>query len=206
MELQAILDDESASRHEQKHQQRTSTHKMPVIRIPGPLRPWPWQKHRLWQDSRPEPVLEDDDPWLLEVFASLSTRSVESILEVLNRREYHGSFAQHLLQVFSQLHSNADSIQVDNAEQHLMLQEALAMWQEEKIICESPDSTDGYLVTERNVVAQSFDVAVSCSKFYEDKGVAVEPCAVTGEKYTLKGCSLSTTTCSAPKCLEEDGD
>eukprot|EP00435_Cladocopium_sp_Y103_P024492 s2486_g6.t1 len=72
---------------------------------------------------------------------------------------------------------------------------------EAKINCESPDSTDGYLVTERNTVAQLFDVPVSCARGWE--GTAqVAPCAASGEKYTLSGCSYSTLTCAAPKSTE----
>lgn len=72
---------------------------------------------------------------------------------------------------------------------------------EAKINCDSPDSTDGYLVTERNTVAQLFDVAVSCARGWE--GTAqVAPCAASGEKYSLTGCSYSTLTCAAPKSTD----
>ena len=57
-----------------------------------------------------------------------------------------------------------------------------------KINCESPDSTDGYLVTERSTVAQLFDVSVSCARGWEGTAAAT-PCAASGEKYTLTGCS-----------------
>ena len=39
-----------------------------------------------------------------------------------------------------------------------------------KINCESPDSTNGYLVTERSTVAQLFDVSVSCARGWEGTG------------------------------------
>ena len=57
-----------------------------------------------------------------------------------------------------------------------------------KINCESPASTNGYLVTERSTVAQLFDVAVSCARGWEGTAT-VTPCASSGEKYTLTGCS-----------------
>ena len=57
-----------------------------------------------------------------------------------------------------------------------------------KINCESPDSTNGYLVTERSTVAQLFDVSVSCARGWEGTAT-VTPCASSGEKYTLTGCS-----------------
>ena len=65
-----------------------------------------------------------------------------------------------------------------------------------KIECASP-TFDGYAVTERNTVAQSFDVAATCARGYEGTAVATA-CSKTGEKYTLSGCKYSTTTCVAP--------
>ena len=66
-----------------------------------------------------------------------------------------------------------------------------------KIECTSPNF-DGYVVTEQNTVAQTFDVSGSCARGYEGKAVATA-CKKTGQKYTLSGCKYSTTTCAAPK-------
>ena len=68
---------------------------------------------------------------------------------------------------------------------------------EEKITCASPDSLVGYDVTEKNKVAQEFDVAVQCARGYEGTGV-VTKCSQTGEKYQLSGCKYSTSTCVPP--------
>ena len=55
---------------------------------------------------------------------------------------------------------------------------------DKKILCDSPDSTDGYLVTETNTVAQLFDVDVSCARGFEGKAAATK-CARTGQQYQL---------------------
>ena len=68
---------------------------------------------------------------------------------------------------------------------------------EEKITCASPDSLVGYDVTEKNKVAQEFDVAVQCARGYEGTAV-VTKCSQTGEKYQLSGCKYSTSTCVRP--------
>ena len=72
---------------------------------------------------------------------------------------------------------------------------------EEKIRCESPESTEGYVVTETETTAQLFNVPATCARGYEGKAVAAA-CSKTGDKYTLSGCKYSTTTCAAPAATE----
>ncbi|CAK9074130.1 Uncharacterized protein SCF082_LOCUS36142, partial [Durusdinium trenchii] len=72
---------------------------------------------------------------------------------------------------------------------------------EEKIRCESPESTEGYVVTETETTAQLFNVPATCARGYECKAVAAA-CSKTGDKYTLSGCKYSTTTCAAPAATE----
>jgi hypothetical protein len=55
---------------------------------------------------------------------------------------------------------------------------------EKKIQCDSPGSTEGYVVTEKNTVAQLLDVDASCARGFEGKAV-VSKCAKTGQPYQL---------------------
>ena len=66
-----------------------------------------------------------------------------------------------------------------------------------KIHCASPENSH-YVVTEKNTVAQSFDVAATCARGYEGTAL-VTPCSKTGQQYQLSGCKYSTTTCVAPQ-------
>lgn len=65
------------------------------------------------------------------------------------------------------------------------------------MLCAAPQSVEGYQVDEKNLVAQSFRVSVSCQRGYEGQAKATA-CAAAGSSYSLSGCKYSTKACVAP--------
>ena len=58
------------------------------------------------------------------------------------------------------------------------------------IVCASSESTTGYIiVAETELIAESFDVSVSCDEGYEGAAIAV-PCTSNGDEYALAGCEF----------------
>ena len=55
------------------------------------------------------------------------------------------------------------------------------------MLCAAPQSVEGYQVDEKNLVAQSFRVSVSCQRGYEGQAKATA-CAAAGSSYSLSGC------------------
>ena len=60
----------------------------------------------------------------------------------------------------------------------------------EIVFCTSSESTTGYVIlAETELLAESFDVSVSCDEGYEGTAIAV-PCTSNGDEYTLAGCEF----------------
>eukprot|EP00438_Fugacium_kawagutii_P021808 Skav230858 [mRNA] locus=scaffold1335:27242:32707:+ [translate_table: standard] len=130
-ELQELQDNEAAERKAHKGSQRTLGHKMPVIQASGPRRPWPWMRtlHSLPAFQQDSPI-EEDDSWIFEVFASLQSCNVHDTLEILTQKPFTEVYLEQIMHVFSQSHCESGAVDVDTIEQHLVLQESLALWQE----------------------------------------------------------------------------
>lgn len=98
------------------------------------MRPWPWQKLRAFRDERSSaPPVIQGTPWLLELLASVEEHNVLTTLSVLERQPYHASLVQQILSIFAETHDRAATISIEHVEQHLVLQEALALWQENSL-------------------------------------------------------------------------
>ena len=115
-------------------QQRVAQHKMPLIRSSGPLRPWPWdrtaQLHR--QDHREHPPVHQDttQPWIDEVLDSLDACCIATAYQLLQHQPYSGQLAHLLMQSLSMFHVRMGLIPTPHhAEKHIVLQEAICLWQ-----------------------------------------------------------------------------
>eukprot|EP00438_Fugacium_kawagutii_P006508 Skav209101 [mRNA] locus=scaffold179:83987:86101:- [translate_table: standard] len=129
-ELHDIQVNESEARKAAKHQTRVSAHKLPMVHAHGPILPWPWQRNMTQRspDTMREPLIEDH--WILEIFASVEHLDVHHTLQVLNRQPFHTTLLTHIMQVFTQSYPDNNAVDLEAVEQHLVLQEALALWQE----------------------------------------------------------------------------
>eukprot|EP00438_Fugacium_kawagutii_P005045 Skav203636 [mRNA] locus=scaffold1120:146269:148289:- [translate_table: standard] len=135
-ELQIIQQEASQTRAKQRAQQRTGTHKWPVVQAAGPLRPWPWVHNlaAIQPDKRPPPLLPSAEiqTWVRQVLAQTFTGQVSHVLHALDQQPYHGILHDAILSGFRDTHQ--DPISKEDAEMHLALQEAIMLWKSNALI------------------------------------------------------------------------
>lgn len=132
-QMQEIQDQETLERKSKRMTQRNTEHKLPVVQAAGPVLPWPWQRRDPAHMAHTDVDILPDEHWILEVFDSLDQQSVHETLDILNRMPFQETCRQQILHVFSQSQYNAATVDIDAVERHLILQEAVALWQENSL-------------------------------------------------------------------------
>ena len=134
-ELDGVLEEMRQIKNAQKRHQRQKAHRVPLQQCSGPLRPWPWAQAQAFarQDTRtsslPQPAVVER--WTDDVLESLDACSVAATYQLLIQQPYHGSLAQHLCVSLSALHLHLPGTPSSyHAEKHLVLQEAICLWQD----------------------------------------------------------------------------
>lgn len=127
--------DRERIRNAQK-QSRRKTHRMPVTQAHGPSLPWPWQRASsfMTHDCRPAnfPADHDFSEWIFLVLNSALEGDFRSAYDQLVQEPYHGQLAAQLTAAFQ---AQQPSPAMPNfAESHLVLQEAITLWQETELI------------------------------------------------------------------------
>eukprot|EP00438_Fugacium_kawagutii_P000051 Skav215897 [mRNA] locus=scaffold1542:1959:8127:- [translate_table: standard] len=133
-ELQMIHDQEAEERKALRSRQRASQHKLPAMQAAGPVRPWPWQRATPSEMSVSDNSVTSADPsWVLEIFSSLEDNCVLTTLNILQRYAYHASLRNHIVSFFASTYDTTLHVDMAAAQQHLVLQEALVLWQDNNL-------------------------------------------------------------------------
>ena len=129
-EVHDIMQEHAQAAAAKRRQERNVQHKCPVVQGQGPRLPWPWQRHtRMFaDDKRPAPSYDMDEvqEWANEVVQHCTQLSVSATYNTLCTQPYHGTVAQHLVQVFEATPSEDKEHQL---EAFTTLQEGVALWQ-----------------------------------------------------------------------------
>ena len=128
-ELEAAQAEDRALQPKGRNQQRQQRHVWPMLQAPGPILPWPWERHAqlLQADTRPAPIVDQDlTKWIAQVFQAIP-QDIHAVYAILCTRAYHGSLAAALTHMFSA--HTVDWPKHVAAEHHLVLQEAVCLWQ-----------------------------------------------------------------------------
>ena len=133
-QLQEVLADHRQTVRHTTKKGRKQSHRIPVTRAAGPLRPWPWQKQI--HDASPDresPVLSQDAlaSWSQEVLSAFDQPQAEDILHVLNQQPYSIALDRHVCRIF-QMQPFPDA--ANKLQPYLNLQDALAMWKDSSVV------------------------------------------------------------------------
>eukprot|EP00438_Fugacium_kawagutii_P017753 Skav224498 [mRNA] locus=scaffold1478:110944:117147:- [translate_table: standard] len=123
-------------RRQKRNQLRTATHRLHMTRAAGPLLPWPWQRQLglLLNDCRPPPSVEDTLwPQVCEtVLHATLNGELDAAFQALHSVPYHGDLAHHLVQTMLRTHSQPPAL--DQAQQQVLISEAIALWQDAALV------------------------------------------------------------------------
>ena len=135
-ELQEIQEAERANHHALTRAQRKDRHRCPVMRLPGPQRPWPWQRSvhfvRLDRRSIPVTITTEIQTWISEILQAVPQSDPLLLYELLQRFPCHGMFMHLITEQFVALYQPEDSL--TSMDWYLKLQEALTLWQEAHLL------------------------------------------------------------------------
>ena len=130
-ELAEIHDTEREQQRITRKAQRKSRHRQPVIRLAGPIRPWPWQRSVQFvkhdRRSFSIQITATVKAWISRILEMIPDSSVCELLHVLQELPCHGKLLQVLTDSFVAFYHPEESTLT--MEWYLLLQEALQLWQ-----------------------------------------------------------------------------
>ena len=122
-ELDDVRAQEQQVRQQHRKRERILHHRRPVMRKPGPLIPWPWERQR--GGTRMPEAVEEHSQWLEMTMQAAARQEPDILLSVLHQREYSPHIVQGL---FEHLATRHKLPHLDSVAAFLTLHEATNMW------------------------------------------------------------------------------